>query len=673
MSSPIGSALLTAYGTQALSATVIGLLLVHFYRRYQKEYLLEWYASWFALLLYHGSAALDVFLVTRSTGLLTARLAIGLMVGIGAVLQCYWFVSGSYRLAKLRPMRATVARRALLSLIGVGMIVGVALALVDDIAGHLLLLLGFHALTISGAFLLGSRMVSREREHAAFTMLIWVCRGYVVLEVVVVAVTLLWYTGRVAQPYPLALGIGELLVQFALGLAMIVSLLEDEREAARLAASEIEHLAYHDGLTGLPNRALFFDRLMVALAHSARVSRPLAVLFVDLDRFKEVNDSLGHSSGDALLRTAANRIRETVRSDDTVARFGGDEFTLILSDLTNPDEATQVARKIADVIRAPYILAGREVVVTASIGISVSGEDGTDAESLVKNADTAMYRAKESGRDQILRYVPEMNATTLERLELETSLRRALAEQQLVVYYQPLYDIRRGRMFGMEALLRWRHPQLGILGPVVFIPAAEASGLIVPIGAWVLREACRQARAWRDDGLDLIVAVNLSGRQLQHPGIIDDIELALEESMLAPEHLEVEITETVAVQDIEQTLRVLNELRSRGVRVSIDDFGTGYSSLSYLKQFPVDTIKLDRSFVRDITAPQDAAIARSIIAMAHSLSMKVLAEGVETEHQLQFLQENRCDRLQGFFYSMPLSAEAMRDFIERNRGLFERM
>ena len=672
MSSLIGSAVLTAYGTQALSATVIGLLLVHFYRRYRKEYLLDWYASWFALLLYHGAAALDVFLLSRPENLLAVRLVTGLMAGVGTALQAYWLVSGAYRLANLRPIRAAVARRGLIVLIGAGVILGVSLTILTDPRTHLLVLFGAHALILSAALLFGARLVERLREHAAFTMLIWVSRGYVALEIAIMALVVAWYVGGAAHPYPLALGITELLVQFGLGLAMIVSLLEDEREAASLAASEIEHLAYHDGLTGLPNRALFFDRLMVALAHAARSGRPLAVLFVDLDRFKEVNDSLGHSSGDSLLRTAANRIRDIVRSDDTVARFGGDEFTLILGDLSRPQDAVEVATKIADAIRTPYLLAGREVVVTASIGISISVDDGTDAESLVKNADTAMYRAKEAGRDEIVRYTPEMNAGTLERLELETSLRKALAENQLVLYYQPLYDIRRGRMFGMEALLRWRHPELGVLGPAVFIPAAEASGLIVPIGAWVLLEACRQASDWREAGLDLIIAVNLSGRQLQHPGIIEDITTALEQTGLPPESLEVEITETVAVQDIEQTLRILNRLRALGVRVSIDDFGTGYSSLSYLKQFPVDTIKLDRSFVRDITAPQDAAIARSIIAMAHSLSMKVLAEGVETEHQLRFLQENRCDRLQGFFYSMPLPVDALSEFIQRNRALFER-
>lgn len=666
-----GSAFLTTYGTQALSATVIGLLLVHFYRRYRKEYLLDWYASWFALLLYHGATALDIFLITQGASIPPVRLITGLLASVGMVLQGFWLVAGSHRLGFHRPLREASSRRILFLLMPFAAGLALLLTLVTDARERLLVLTGVHALVWGAALLVSARMVEKQRPHSGFTLFAWVCRGYVLFEMIVLAGAVAWVWGLLSDPYPLGMGIVELLVQFGLGLGMIISLLEDEREAAALAASEIEHLAYHDGLTGLPNRALFFDRLMVALAHASRVGRPLAVVFVDLDRFKEINDSLGHSSGDILLRAAADRIRATLRAEDTVARFGGDEFTLVLGDLTHADDALQMASLLSDALRVPFNIVGHEVVVTASIGVAFFDEDGSDPESLVKNADTAMYRAKDAGRDRIVRYTPEMNASSLERLELETSLRHALAENQLVLYYQPLYDLDRQRMFGLEALIRWRHPQLGLLSPAVFIPAAEASGLIIPIGAWVINEAARQARLWQDEGLDLVVAVNLSGRQIQQPDLATEILTTLERHALAPARFEVEITETVAMQDVEQTLRVLHELRNKGVRVSIDDFGTGYSSLSYLKQFPIDTIKLDRSFVHDITAPQDAAIARTVIAMAHSLQMKVLAEGVETEHQLRFLEENSCDRLQGYFYSVPLSADLLREFISRNVQLFD--
>lgn len=666
-------AVVNAYGAQAACALVLVGILVHFYSRYRKGYLLEWCGSWFALLMFHGAAAVDLFLLEQLPNIAWPRLLPLLLACPAALVQAFFFYSASYQLAHLRPMRASVRRRAMIGIGSVGVAAALLLATSNDIRVHYFALIGVQSLLFTVALLSGSFVLHRQRRASSFALLLAVSVVYAVLKLSTFLLSIAWLSKPELIAYPLMFGIVELLLQFGLGLAMIISLLEDEREAATLAASEIEHLAYHDGLTGLPNRALFSDRLVIALTHAQRHGSRIALLFIDLDQFKDVNDSLGHSSGDTILRLAALRIRETVRREETVARFGGDEFTVVLYNVEPPQEASRVAQKLLEVIRKPMAVGAREIVVTASIGISMYPGDATDAESLVKNADNAMYRAKERGRDNYQLFAPEMNQRAVEKLELENSLRRAFREKQLEIFYQPLFDLEKGRIYGMEALLRWRHPELGLLQPSRFIPMAESSGLIVPIGAWVIHEACKRARTWQiEQGVDLVISVNISARQFLSPTLLEDIRESLREADLAPHLLEIEITESVAVHDVEHTKELLHEIKRLGVRISIDDFGTGYSSLSYLRDFPVDTLKLDRSFVQDITKPQDSAIASSVIAMAHSLHMKVMAEGVENESQLNFLKENRCDRLQGFFYSVPLSASAFEEFMGGNRWLFER-
>ncbi len=452
-------------------------------------------------------------------------------------------------------------------------------------------------------------------------------------------------------------------VEIGLALAIAFNRVDAERRRALESVARAEQLAYHDALTGLPNRALFFDRLNVALAHAARHKHRLAVLFLDLDRFKNVNDSLGHTLGDDLIREAALRLQKCMRSEDTVARFGGDEFLVLLRIVGRVEDAGRVAQKILEAISQPYRLGKSEIITTASVGIAVYPTDGTDAETLVRNADAAMYRAKEAGRDASRFYAPAMNANALEELELESDLRRALERNQLALHYQPLVDLERGTIYGLEALIRWEHPRLGLLSPDRFIPVAESTGLIIPIGNWVIRESCRQIKAWhRLLGNELVVSVNLSPRQFEQPDLPGQVRMAFEEAGLRPRFLELEITESHAMADVAKSIRILGELKTLGVRLAIDDFGTGYSSLSYLKQFPVDTLKLDRSFVREITVPEDGAIARGIIAMAHSLNLRVLAEGVETLGQLEFLKEHACDRLQGYLFSRPLPAGAFEKF-----------
>jgi diguanylate cyclase (GGDEF)-like protein len=435
------------------------------------------------------------------------------------------------------------------------------------------------------------------------------------------------------------------------------------------AEEQIRSLAYQDSLTGLPNRLLFGDRLRVAVAQAHRLGHRLAVLFLDLDRLKVINDSLGHSTGDRMIAEVGQRLRTCVREGDTVARLGGDEFTLLLPAIGQAVDAAKVAEKVLEVLRAPVRVDGRELYVTASLGISVYPEDGRDAETLLKNSDTAMYRAKDQGRDHYQLYTSAMNATALERLALENSLRKALVQDELVLHYQPVLDLQSGRVHGVESLLRWNHPEMGMVLPAEFIPLAELTGLILPMGPWTLRQACRQAQAWhRQVAPELAVSVNLSARQFQQADLARQVAGALEEAGLHPRFLELEITETNAMHHAESTIRTLRELKSLGVRLSIDDFGTGYSSLSYLKRFPIDTLKIDKSFIRDIDSdPDDAAIATAVIAMARTLELDVVAEGVETEEQLRFLAEHGCDRIQGYVFSPAVPAERCGEVLARHQ------
>jgi diguanylate cyclase (GGDEF)-like protein/PAS domain S-box-containing protein len=421
------------------------------------------------------------------------------------------------------------------------------------------------------------------------------------------------------------------------------------------AHEQMEYQAYHDALTGLPNRLLFRDRISVALAHAKRNSRCSAVMFLDIDQFKLVNDTLGHTVGDRLLQVIGARIVTCVRAEDTVARMGGDEFTILLAELSDRKGAAAAAQKVLEAARHPVLIDQHELFVTTSIGIAIFPDDGEDAESLLKNADRAMYRAKDLGRDNVQFATPSRFEGPEGRLSLERDLHHALDRQEFVLHYQPMVEIATGRVVGAEALVRWNHPQSGLIQPDDFIPVAEQTKLIVPLGSWVLRTACAQMKAWHDSGHAwLRVAVNLSPRQFQDRELVTMVESALEESGFPPGYLDLEITESTAMQNAELTLSILRRLKEMGIRISIDDFGTGHSSLSYLKRFPIDTVKIDQGFVRDLTSG-DAAIISAVISMARALNLRVIAEGVETEEQLAFLRREQCAEMQGFLYSHPLA------------------
>jgi len=433
------------------------------------------------------------------------------------------------------------------------------------------------------------------------------------------------------------------------------------RESQTLLANaeRIEYLAYHDALTGLPNRSMFSKLLTQSIAVARRHERHLAVAFLDLDRFKQINDTLGHEAGDQLLQEVALRLKACLRASDTVARLGGDEFVVLLAELTDDEYAATVARKILEVTARPFILIGQEFQVTASIGISTYPQDGLDEQTLTKNADIAMYQAKADGKNNYQFYSETLNANSLERLTLESSLRHALERDELRLYYQAKRDIPSGRITGMEALLRWEHPDLGIVAPRQFIPVAEESGLMVPIGRWVLKTACLQSIAWQKQGLPpLRIAVNLTARQFGDEHLLGDVRAILKDTGLEPRLLEIEITERLLIHDIERTLHILIGLKTLGVRIAVDEFGTGYSTLATLQRFPLDTIKIDRSFMRDfLVAAHDTGLANAVIAMGKSLSLTVVAQGVETREQAEFLRLNACDEIQGFYFNRPLPAD----------------
>jgi diguanylate cyclase (GGDEF)-like protein len=436
---------------------------------------------------------------------------------------------------------------------------------------------------------------------------------------------------------------------------------------------QLNYLAYYDVITGLPNRSLFQDRLKQTLVQAQRNHWTVGVLFVDLDGFKRVNDTLGHALGDKLLQRAAERLKECVRSGDSVARFGGDEFAIILSDLASPQDAALVAQKILDAFAVPFQLAGNEAYVTASIGITLYPIDSEGITALIKNADAAMYGAKAAGRNNYQFYTTEMNQNALKKMQLEARLRRAIERQEFVLHYQPKVDLISGNVSGLEALVRWQPPDSGLIPPNEFIPLLEETGLIVPVGEWVLREACRQIVAWRRLGIEPVpVAVNLSGRQFQQAGLDMTIAAILQEYAIGPRWIEIEITESSLMQRPDDAVAVLQNLKALGLRISIDDFGTGYSSLGYLKRFPLDALKVDRSFVRDVTIDaDDASITCAILTMAHSLNLKVIAEGVETAEQLAFLRANRCDEVQGYLFSKPLPSADYGKLLATRRQLYE--
>jgi len=654
---------------QSGAALIIACVFFGLHRRYWRPFLRHWTWSWLALSAYSAFSG-----AARIVGLRRGiddplNMLLASICGVTGYLQITWLLLGTTELATGVPIQRRASR---------WIIAGVA------IAGALLVItfswdpskyeLVYHLrvtvrrVAVALASLYAARAITRTPKIARAIGRRSVMLAFFGLAAHQVHFLALSSTPEMRQLHPLymaALGLLDVVIYFGLAMGLVIWLLEEERQATMDAAAKIEQIAYHDSLTGLPNRQLFLNQMGMALHRARRTNQTVAVLFLDLDRFKIVNDSLGHAAGDLLLQTVAERIRSAVRGEDSVTRLGGDEFAVLCTEIASPDDAVFVAERIIAAVKRPISLEGQEVFVTTSLGISLFPVDATQPEALLKNADAAMYRAKSQGRDLVERYVPELGAAALEQLGLESHLQRALEHDQMTVNYQPIVDSSTGRINGLEALIRWNHPERGLLLPSEFIGIAEATGAIVPMGEWVMREACRQIQHWRLRGLThLRAAVNLSVRQLQHADLVTRVSQVLDETGLPPFCLEIEITESIAMRSSGRAIDNLRGLKALGVRISIDDLGTGYSSLSALRLFPMDSLKIDRSFVNGVPHnTDDSAIAAAVIALGQTLGVNVIAEGIERPEQLAFFAAHRCAEWQGYLLVSPVTAQQCEELL----------
>jgi diguanylate cyclase (GGDEF)-like protein len=673
-----GALVLSAnYVAQAIAAAAFALVLVRFYQAYRQHFLLTWglsSASFSAYLL--GAAAV----LAAPPQAATARAAAATVSLVGGYWQLAWLLFGTYEVSQRQPF-PPFRRRLILAALAVASC-ALVLASAPLAAGPRLVARGgLLSLVASICFVAAGvavwRIGRRRAPDAArprrigrpMVAVLFILYGLQQLQSAVFLVF------QAATPHAFSFGFYlaplNFLFQAAIGLGAVVWLLEEERHRVVASSARIEHLAYHDTLTGLPNRNFLLQQLGAALDAARRRQSRLAVLFVDLDRFKAINDSLGYGCGDDALVAVARRLRQRLGEGDVLARVGGDEFAVLLPATASEEEIARIAGSLLETVRAPYAIGGREICLTASCGISRYPEDGDQAEELLNKADIAMVRAKQQGRDYHQVYSPTMSTHHLEHLALENDLRKAIGEQQFVLFFQPVLDSRSETIDGLEALLRWQHPQRGLLAPDEFLWLAELAGLGSALDLWVLRTACREATRWNQEGRSpLRVAVNLSARPFQHPNLLDRVGEVLGETGLPPSCLELEITETLAMHNPMASLAVLRGLKDLGVRISIDDFGTGYSSLSYLSNFPIDTLKVDASFVRRLgTTRHSDEIVAAVIALAHSLHIEVVAEGVELGRQLDILRRQGCDRVQGFLLSPPLTGDETRRLLAGGRRL----
>jgi len=660
---------------QAGGALLTAAVFRSFQRYYQKDYLTHLQWSWLALSVHLFAGAVGLYLSSTFSATHPVRLFVNIVASIAGFTQIPLIFFGTYALTTGRSVAPERLRRVLIAAAATGVVTAIVFVWKDDAGfARFFARVGLRAILSGAGFLAAAFGIWRARATVQGLGPRMVSGAFLVYGLLQLHYLGVAIYEAVSQRYPAYVsytGFLDILMYFLMALGTVIWLLENEQKTAMQAAAQIEHLAYHDTLTGLPNRQLFLDRLNLAIAHAHRSQRRLAVIFLDLDRFKVINDSLGHAMGDRLLQSLSRRLTGLLREGDTVTRIGGDEFTILVPHLQHPDDAIVVARKVREALKHPIEIDGREFYVSTSIGISLYPNDGEDANTLLRNADAAMYRAKAQGRDTFRLYAPAMNAKALEQLALENSLRKAITNRELLMHYQPIVSFVTSRVIGVEALIRWNHPELGLLYPGDFINLAEATGLIGPLGEWSLKEACAQVKKFRDRGLtDLHASCNLSVRQIQQLDFVETISSILHDTGLPAAALELEITESIAMQSDDDTIEKLRAVKRLGVRISIDDFGTGYSSLSSLRLFPVDSLKIDQSFVHDITATSgDAAIATAVIAMAHSLDLTVIAEGVETEGQLAFLRGRGCNAYQGYYVSHPLGAEECEAVIRAHDGI----
>ncbi len=661
---------------QAAGAVFLAIVLLGFHRLYERPYLLTWAWSWWAFCVSLLSGAVALYLVPYMAPDTPARLAASSVTLTATYWQAAWLLFGTYEAVKERSVRRRTQQLILAALL-VFSLLSIGLSLYVAPHSRFVVRIGIRSLIMGAVFLVAAAGIWRSRVHSRglgrrLVSSAFLLYGLHQIHYMVVTLVQLFSDGTIG--YTAYFGPFDFLFQALIGIGMVIWLLEDERQRVVATSQRIERLAYHDALTDLPNRHLLLRYLKEATGRAASLRERLAVLFLDLDRFKVVNDSLGNRYGDELLKSFAERLRHRLRSTDLVARVAADEFVVLLPGIESESAILRVAEKLLEMTRLPFALQEREIFLTASIGISRCPEDGVEAEALLKRAEVAMYRAKATHRDGYRIYAPGMDSNSLAQLSLESDLRKALGREQdeLVLYYQPILDSSRRSIEGVEALLRWPHPAHGLMMPGEFLWLAEASGLASTLDLWVLRTACREAQQWRQQGAaDLQLAVNLSPRTFQQPELLAEIRRVLAESGLPPSSLVLEITETLAMQNAAATLAVLGGLKELGVKIAIDDFGTGFSSLSYLTTFPIDTLKVDRSFVHTLGIGRGSEeVAAAVIALALSLEIGVIAEGVEEAAQWQWLEGLGCDHFQGYLFSPPLPAAECRDLVLRG-GLGE--
>jgi diguanylate cyclase (GGDEF)-like protein len=674
----MSATLLSSYVIQAAGALFTAVLFGFFSRTYRKPFLLQWARSWSAACVMLASAALGYAVADSGPPTSATRMSISAVAAIAAYFQVAWLMLGCLELASAERATAFIRHRVWVYLAAIGLgVFSVALFAnhPDPLGPRFFVRVGVRSGITGVAFLLAAVTVWRTRPEGSSRSL---GRTLVAGASAVYGLTqlqLLWslafrMTAASHPGYSMYAGFLDFVLVFTIGLGVVIWLLEEEHSRARDTSEQIAQLAFHDPLTGLPNRKLLLDYLSLNILQARREREKLAVFFIDLDRFKNINDSLGHSAGDKVLQAVANRVKGVMREADSVGRMGGDEFVVVTPSVDSVEDAVHVAQKVRDAIRVPLQVEHRELFVSASMGVALYPNDGEDAETLLKNADTAMYRAKAQGSDLFQLYTPEMNAHAVEQLALESALGRAVETKEFELHYQPIVQTSDNRICAVEMMLRWRHPVLGLVRPEQFIRLAESSGLIVPIGEWALRAAVQQLAEWRGAGYrDLRLAVNISGRQLKQPDFVDHVRLVLAEAALPGSAIEFEITEMSATQSEAAGVERLRELRKMGIKISIDDFGTGFSSVSVLKHFPVDALKIDTSFVRDLVLdPNDAAIATAVVALAKSMGLTVIAEGVETPAQLEFLRQQGCEMWQGYLCCPPIAVADMPQILGRRSG-----
>lgn len=672
------SSLLASYIVQAAGAFFTAVLFGVFSRTYRKPFLLYWARGFSALCIMLFGAGLTISLASIAAPTTPTRVIVSTVTLLAAYAHVVWLLLGTAELWTTRGTGFFLRQRNwLFGLVVIGSVVSMALYFNDPnpFGPRFTVRNAVRGALIGVAFLVAAAGVILARSARPSRRL---GRGFVGGSFALYGATQLHFfwvsmTARTVisgTNYPLYSGFIDFVLVFTMGLGVVIWLLEEEHTKAQSTTQEIATLAFHDALTGLPNRKLLVDHLTRAIYQARRDKCNLAVYFIDVDRFKVINDSLGHSAGDKVLQAVAARVTASLREADTVARMGGDEFVVLTPDIHGVEDAVHIAQKIRDAIREPIQIEGRELFVSASMGVAVYPSDGEVAETLVKNADTAMYRAKSQGNDLLQLYTPEMNAHATEQLALESALRRAVETFEFELHYQPIVQTSDNRIVALETMLRWRHPVLGLVRPEQFIRLAESTGLIVPIGEWTLRTACKQLAEWRGSGYrELRLAVNISARQLKQPDFVDMVSLTLAETNVAASAIEFEITEMSATQSELAIVDRLRALRSMGIRISIDDFGTGFSSVSVLKVFPVDALKIDTSFVRDLVLdPDDAAIAAAVVALAKSMGLTVIAEGVENPAQLDFLRAQGCEMWQGYLCCPPVHTSEVRAVLGRRSG-----